>query len=367
MKELDKFKGCLVGGAVGDALGYPIEFMRIKDIKKKYGDGGIEHYELNNNLALISDDTQMTLFTAEGILVGFTRGYMRGIMGKIEGYVYEAYISWLETQNIASKQKFHNSWLLNSNELNHRRAPGNTCLTSLMSGIQGSIEEPINNSKGCGSVMRVAPVGLYFPTDTGYSKPFDIGMKVGAITHGNPTAYLASGLLALIISKIVHEDSKDLGKIITEAVAILDSYQDGLELKTTMQKAIDLSHQDIDDIDAIQAIGEGWVAEEALAIAVYSALKHRDNFKKAIICSVNHSGDSDSTGSITGNIIGAFLGLDNIPEEYLKNLELVDIILEISEDLFVEVPVSEFGDNTSEESKKWIAKYIYGNYKINKA
>ena len=69
MKNQDKFRGCLIGGAIGDALGYAVEFLQISRIRQKYGDNGITSYELKNGIAEISDDTQMTLFTANGLLI----------------------------------------------------------------------------------------------------------------------------------------------------------------------------------------------------------------------------------------------------------------------------------------------------------
>ena len=86
----------------------------------------------------------------------------------------------------------------------------------------------------------------------------------------------------------------------------------------------------MDELDAIRQLGEGWVAEETAAIAVYCALRYADDFERAIIASVNHSGDSDSTGAVTGNILGAYLGYSAIPEKFLDNLELADILTDFA-------------------------------------
>lgn len=94
MKDLDKYRGCLIGGAAGDALGYAVEFMSEKSIFKQYGKTGITDYELTNGKALISDDTQMTLFTANGLLVGTTRGKLRGIMAPYTSYIAMSYKDW---------------------------------------------------------------------------------------------------------------------------------------------------------------------------------------------------------------------------------------------------------------------------------
>lgn len=87
-------------------------------------------------------------------------------------------------------------------------------------------------------------------------------------------------------------------------------------------------------VEAIELIGGGWVGDEALAIALYCAAKYFDDFEKAMIAAVNHSGDSDSTGAITGNILGAVLGYEALPDFYKKDLELHDVILAVADDLW---------------------------------
>lgn len=123
-----------------------------------------------------------------------------------------------------------------------------------------------------------------------------------------------------------------------------------------IKKAIELSEKNISDIEAIKDIGEGWVAEETFAIAIYACLKYSNDFENAIICAINHDGDSDSTGSVAGNIIGASLGYSSIPSYYKDNIELKDLILELSDDLSVDVPVSEY---STHNDKNWIKKYVY--------
>lgn len=185
MKDIDKFRGCLIGGAAGDALGYAVEFLDEKSIFHKYGANGITEYLLKNGVAQISDDTQMTLFTANGLLLGTTRGMTRGIMGSYPSYIALCYQDWYRTQYTGNRNKntaadnntlelhgtqykgnsedeYNYSWLINIPELHASRAPGNTCLSAIAQGANGTIEKPINQSKGCGGIMRVAPIGLYF-------------------------------------------------------------------------------------------------------------------------------------------------------------------------------------------------------------
>ncbi|MBS6643877.1 MAG: ADP-ribosylglycohydrolase family protein [Clostridiaceae bacterium] len=366
-KLLDKYKGCLYGGAIGDALGYPIEFRSAEHIQTIYGKNGIQYYELFNGKAIISDDTQMTLFTAVGLLVGYTRLCLRGIMGEWQSYIELAYRDWLITQNEDSEatNPYCKSWLLNVEEMHNWRAPGNTCLSALKAEKCGSVSKPVNRSKGCGGVMRVAPVGLYLPKHGDDIVKIDqIAAEAAAITHGHPLGYIPAAALAHIIARCTFTDMK-LEKIVAEAIEttalIYKDKQYVDDFINIMNKAICLSHQELDDLEAIRKIGQGWVAEETLAIAVYCSLKYQNDFVKAVTTSVNHDGDSDSTGAVTGNIIGAYLGKQHIPGKFIEPLELKEVISEIAVDLFEDCKMSEYGDYHDD---KWYSKYCTGDYSI---
>ena len=120
-----------------------------------------------------------------------------------------------------------------------------------------------------------------------------------------------------------------------------------------------MSNSNSNDVEAISQLGEGWVAEETLAIALYCILKYHNDFEKAIIASVNHSGDSDSTGAVTGYLLGALLGYDAIPDYYKENLELRWLIEEIATDLATDIPVGEYVDcYDTTEKRLWMKKYV---------
>lgn len=375
---LDAIKGSLFGGAVGDALGYKVEFWTEYHIFDAYGAKGITSYEYDKHSgkALISDDTQMTLFTANGLLVGDTRGSMRGIAGNPRVYVANAYQDWLKTQN-SSMEKVNQykrytpeggySWLLDVPELYVRRAPGNTCLHALQEGNKGSLDyvkTPVNNSKGCGGVMRVAPLALmYRPKDNyfGSMKELDMeGAQLAAITHGHSLGYMPAAVLTHILSRIV----SSLGKVSLKDVVLEardtakelfagDAYLD--KLVRIIDLAVELSENHENDLDNIHQLGEGWVAEETLGISIYCALKYQNDFSAGIIASVNHNGDSDSTGAVTGNILGALLGYEAIEDKWKENLELSDVILEMAEDLCHGCQMSEYSHY---EDSAWVSKYM---------
>jgi len=367
MRDPDRFRGCLIGGAAGDALGYAVEFMHEREIFSRYGKSGITEYELRNGVAEISDDTQMTLFTATGLLYGTTRGMTRGSMGSYPGYIHCAYQDWLKTQEekYPLPEEFHHSWLVNVPGLFSPRAPGNTCLSALRSGNAGTIERPVNSSKGCGGVMRVAPIGIYFNDRRRDNKEIArMGAEAAALTHGHPLGWMPAAALVQIIREVSQDDER-----IPEAVqhaldTVEEMWPETKERKYftgLIEKAADLAAEDMDDTEAIHRLGEGWVAEETLAIAVYCALKYEDDFDKALIAAVNHNGDSDSTGAVAGNILGAKLGLVGIPEKYTERLELKDIILEIADDLYNDCRMSEY--NYEHDDPVWIRKYIEVNYR----
>ena len=367
MRDQDRFRGCLIGGAAGDALGYTVEFMGERSIFSRYGERGITEYELTDGKALISDDTQMTLFTAAGLLTGAARRVTRGVTDPYYTDIYHAYTDWLKTQEkhypLPDEPRY--SWLVNVPELFDPRAPGNTCLSALRSGNCGTIEKPLNNSKGCGGVMRVAPVGLYF---SGRQKTpaqvARIGAEAAAVTHGHPLGWMPAALL----SQIIHEVSGRDETIRDAALHALDTLEElwpeakGREYLTALvKKAIDLAEESQTDLDAIHRLGEGWAGDEALAVAVYCALKYENDFDRCLVAAVNHKGDSDSTGAIAGNILGAKLVLSQIPEKYTANLELKDVILEIADDLWQDCPMGE--DDPGNGDPVWTRKYIEMTYR----
>ena len=329
-----KIRACLLGGAAGDALGYTVEFWDIDRIRRKYGPDGIAAYEPVEGFAIFSDDTQMTLFTAEGLILGYWHGVKTGRL-EPELYIYPAYISWLRTQGYKVTSPWDKvSNLMGQKRLFRCRAPGNTCLSALCSGKMGTIEKPLNNSKGCGGVMRVAPVG-FLPFMSASSASV-VAARAAAITHGHPMGYIPAAMLADMIERLLYGNYTSLYDVVVDSrTAICQTFsRSTMELsafRLLIEKAISLSKTATDDVEAIHSLGGGWVGDEALAIATYCALKYEHDFDRCMRAAVNHSGDADSTGAIAGNILGAHLGMDAIGEKYLKELEMVEDITAIGE------------------------------------
>jgi len=342
----EKAAGCLLGGAVGDALGWPVEFSSWPQIKRKFGPKGITGLVPGpGGLAEITDDTQMTLFTAEGLLCA---AYERQVLGTFSpaDAVYLAYLRWLHTQGMKSsfpgfEEAKNQGWLLKMASLYQARAPGVTCVNALARGLKGTPRKPVNDSKGCGGVMRVAPVGIApFVKD-----PFTLGCELAALPHGHPTGWLAAGAFALIIGCLV--EGAGLVDAVEESIERLVKKKDSQECRNALTLALRQAETRKPSVDTVEEIGEGWTAEEALAVAVYCALVAEGDFRTGLLLAVNHSGDSDSTGSMTGNILGLICGRENIPREWREGIELSGVIEEMASDLVTGY----------EDSDSWREKY----------
>jgi ADP-ribosylglycohydrolase len=325
-----RFRGCLLGGAVGDALGAPVEFLSGAEIRRRYGEQGIAAFDVAyGRRGAITDDTQMTMFTAEGLLQAVSR-HRSGIDESPELVVHRAYLRWLRTQNstseLGSSGAETSGWLIDVPGLHARRAPGMTCMTALSGGRMGRLGHPFNASKGCGGVMRIAPCALVKEWD-----PYDLGCRVAAITHGHHSGYLAAGALALIIRAVL--EGKAVANAASGALARLVMHPGGDECITALRKALRLWKTKGMGGD-VETLGQGWVAEEALAIGVYAAMVGQVDLQKGLMVAVNHSGDSDSTGAMAGNILGTIHGEDALSRLSLGDVELRDEILRLADDLF---------------------------------
>lgn len=323
----DRFRGCLLSGAVGDALGAGVEFQSRAQTLKQFGSGGIRDFApAYGRFGAITDDTQMTLFTAEGLIRAYVRGTTRGVCS-VPGIVSHAYLRWLITQGVRSPvlKDRGDGWLVSIPELHAQRAPGRTCMNALRS-LQHFGDLAQNDSKGCGGVMRVAPVGMLYPEE----EAFRLAVEIAGITHGHPTGKLSAGAFAAIVAALL--SGSDLPSAIKRSLGLLVGHEGHDETTQAIERARELAGSRPSDPEALSLLGEGWIAEEALAISLYCALSSPD-LESALILAVNHDGDSDSTGSIAGNLLGAIHGTAAIPERWLTKLELRDVIEQVADDM----------------------------------
>lgn len=368
MGNIDKYRGCLLGGAAGDALGYAIEFDREEAIAARYGSRGIRNYRLDKRgLAPFSDDTQMTLYTANSLLCSLAALSAQASGGTQDSGSAQAssgaptssdapapvsptalaayapaqmaqfYVEWMYTQVSPYPLAEPKAWISNLPELFASRAPGITCLNACEAMASGA--KVVNNSKGCGGIMRMAPAGL-INTSPGFSgvELQRLGAQLAELTHRHELGWMPAGVFAHIVSLLSRDEASSVREAATQALNTLpEAFPNAhylAQLQELLGYTLRLADSAMPDLEAIHALGEGWVAEEALAIGLLCSLRHENDFEGAITSAVNHGGDSDSTGAIAGNIVGAHLGLAGIPQHYLEHLELHDTISKIADDLF---------------------------------
>jgi ADP-ribosylglycohydrolase len=359
-----RYRGCLLGGAVGDALGAPVEFMSLAEIRETFGRSGITEFTTAfGRKGAITDDTQMTLFTAEGLLRAYVAGAARGDLSAVAPFVANAYARWLTTQDLTPRvaEFDRDGWLFGVRELHAQRVPGAGCIAALEQMTRLG-ERARNDSKGCGGVMRSAPVGLWCARlDDGLSaervarRALELGSDLAGLTHGHPTGRLAAGALSAVIALVAQE--LPLRSAVTAAKGLLLRYPGNGETLAAIGRAETLASRGVPRPEALVELGEGWTAEEALSIALACALAAPD-LETGVRLAVNHDGDSDSTAAIAGNLLGVVHGVEAIPKRWLLSLELRRVVLDTADDLatFPEWPIGEFMPDGFEASY-WKRRY----------
>lgn len=329
--SLERFRGCLLAGAIGDALGAAVEFSSGDSILRRYGTAP----PASLPDARFTDDTQMTLFTAEGLIASRLARTAMGSLGSL-ACVQRALLRWYRTQDPGAAGVELTGWLVNDRRMHERRAPGTTCLSSLRalgSGGVHSVASPPNHSKGCGAVMRSAPIGLVAASRVA---AFELARDAGALTHGHPSGHLSAAYFAAVIWGLHHGEKLVAA---TAAADVLLANEPGREeLRTILERADLLVRRGVPTRAAIEGLGGGWTGEEALAIALLCAKTLEGNDQHSVArClwrAAAHGGDSDSTASIAGNLLGVQLGMDVVPRRWLEELEMRDIVDRIARDLY---------------------------------
>lgn len=294
----------------------------------------------------------MTMFTTEGLIRAGVRQRERGVC-HAPSVVRHAYLRWLWTQGVgrplldAFGTDPPTGWLAGVPALRSRRAPGNTCIGALKAGGHGTIDAPLNGSKGCGGVMRAAPAGFVSST---MADRFRLGCELAVLTHGHPSGYLPAGYLAAVVGAIV-VDGIALTDALDAADAILRTWDGSVETERAVIIGRKLGRERLPTPRELEYIGGGWTGEEALGIAIACA-ESQPSYAAGVLAAVNHSGDSDSTGSIAGNLLGALHGVAAIPIRWLDELELRDEIEQLGRDAIHEFYVR--GDPVADD---WFSRY----------
>jgi len=262
--ELDeRARGMMLGLALGDALGRPMEFLTLDQIRGRYGDTALAE---RDEPLRPTDDTSMSVAVAEALVSAGADGPDALMSAVVERWT-ESGVGW---------------------------------------------------SKGAGAVMRTAPVGFYY---AGFPVLLrEVSRMIAATTHGHATAWAASTVVSVCVREAL--DDTDPAFWIDRSIQFLSGTSCG-EVIDALREVPDAVRARTDE-EAMASLGEGWVAEEAVAMALTALLRHRDDFEQAVRCAVRHGGDSDTVGCIAGALMGVRLGERGLPDEWVERLEGAD-------------------------------------------
>lgn len=302
MNSEQRINGSLLGGAYGDSLGAAVEFKSSDQIKQEYGSRGISQHEpVFGRAGNVTDDTQMTMATAEG-LADVPPGMIDNRQ-LVRDCLWRAYRRWYKSQAF----------------IDNRRAPGNTCMASLKQDVAGSRQQPLNWSAGCGGIMRVHPVGLALADR---DLAWQTGVDSAALTHGHENAQIPAGFLSVLVSDLAF--GLDFDQAFASAYRYLDKQPQADETIAALDRAASADTQ-ADSFELIDGLGGGgWLGHDALAIATYAIRRAGADPLESVRLAVNHGGDSDSTGAIAGAIVGTIHG----PKPFETDLEKQGVEIE---------------------------------------
>jgi ADP-ribosylglycohydrolase len=306
-----QFLGCIVGLAVGDALGYPAEFRFRSQLLEEIGPQGITDFVglkdprfscphfigPDHPPGTYTDDTQMTIAVAEALLA--TGNDSLDELMEDLGY---RFVQWAESAD-------------------NNRAPGQTCMKGCQNIANGEPwrEAGDPSSKGCGSAMRVAPIGLYYQNLEDVAK---IARYSSLLTHRHPTALEGATAAAIMVAMAINkaEPPEMFAEIERRCCSKCADFA------STWQKIPSLISEPSSRVLTEGGLGEGWVSEEAVASAMYCFWRHPNDFYSAVLEAINTDGDSDSIGTIAGSVLGARLGIEAIPMLWRENVENSDFL-----------------------------------------
>ena len=357
------YRGCLLGLAVGDAMGYTVDSRTWPEIQEDYGPNGLLGYDLVNGYAEITSYTQLAAFTCNALLIGITRGQLQGKMAPFVRYIAHAAREWTAGQRPWGRPERTLCWLLQQPDMCRRHCMDTRMMDSLSRDILGTPEEPRNNYVNPGSLTAAVGVGIFFDPDRMNQPEIDrLGAEAVALAHGSPHAFLSGGVLAHIVSRCGRERNLPLKELYRQSITTLEEefgheYSQVYEITSLVQQAFVLAEDaTLMHYEAMERL-KCETAPQVLAGAVYATLVSGGDFDTAMIAAVNHSGRSAAVGAITGAILGARLGQDALPEFYLECLECGDTLLELADDLYQGYPMVVGGKLFDGD---WDRKYLHG-------
>jgi len=355
------YRGCLLGMAVGDAMGAAVEKKSYDEICATYGPAGLLGYDTVNGLAEITSYTQVAAFACNGLLLSLSRG-QAGASDAMR-WVTQSLKEWARVQHLPRDPQRRNCWLCGIPAFRQRRSMDARTLDALTRDVLGSPQKPANQAEGPGTLTAAVAVGLFFhPERLQFHEIGLMGAQAVALTHGEPMAFLCGAMLAYVIAAVVNDRDSGLEEHFLQAAdAVVDQFGGEFPQATQLRKkllyAVELSKKpELHHWKAMEELKCG-TCSGVLAGAVYAVLAGNGDFDASAIIAVNHSGKSAAVGAVTGAILGARLGEDSLPEFYLECLEGENVLLELATDLHNCCPK---GLRTRLFDDEWDRKYTHG-------
>lgn len=348
---IERSQACLFGGAIGDALGAPVETMDWPAIRERFGESGVQALaSTTDGPGRVTDDTQLMLFTAEGMLRGYVRIQEHDIYAPTST-IHHALIRWLTTQGMPTAVPCidRDAGLIGDPRLHARRTPSEACIETLAQAPAFGWQ-PRATRRGDGA-MRVAPIGL-FPWAEFLlryrERAFLVACESLRLTHGHPGDYLAAGVFAYLISGLF-ETERPLTALILDALTFMDSGggigfalgdderrelpRSQARIRYLLETVRDFHHRGIAPTpQGIDVLCDDNGSEESLAIGIWCALM-AENYSQGVLWAVNHGAASAAAGLVAGHLLGLRFGLEGLPPTWLEALELRDWLDLVAHDL----------------------------------
>ena len=352
--KLDAYRGCLLGLAVGDAMGMPVDDMTWEQIQENYGPHGLLGYDLRSDYAEITSYTQVAAFICNALLLSVSRG--KGDK-KLE-YVKLGLKEWTRSQQFARDPENSYCWVAKLPAFRRRHCRDARMLDTLRLAAMG-FPEKSNKYNTPGSLTAAVSVGMFYNSQR--LTPPQIGeltAQIISLTHGDPTAFLSAAVLAYAVTGILMEPQLPLETQFLSAISAMEqqfrgNYSEAYQVAATLKAAVRRAEA-AEPMSQVMEELQCYSAMNCLAGAIYASLANQNDFDTAMITAVNHSGYSSAVGAITGAILGAKMGYSALPDFYVESLEPVDALCQLAGDMLSGTPAKGLFDDD------WDHKYVQG-------